>query len=193
MRNLFLLFMLMSNLSLGQTKQKILTTFASGIVYNNQSGIGVQNSIGFATTTGIELQSSKNITFFCGFDFQTLAAKKQGTNYSLEGSLSIIPLNCGIILKFPHLKFTPYLKAGGGVAIVSTPNAEINNNTTFIQLKSDTRISPILQGGFGLEWNFKPTLFPFIEIYSLHTMSESDIQNVGLWVFPLVFGLKMQM
>ena len=58
--------------SFAQSKRKVLTTFASGIVYNNQSGLGKENSKGFATITGIESAIYKNIFLFAVLIFSHL-------------------------------------------------------------------------------------------------------------------------
>ena len=192
MKRLLVVALFASNFALAQSKKSIFTTFASGLAYNNQEGIGKSNSFGFATTTGLEYQYSKNIFLFCGFDFQSLGVKKQAINYSVEGNLSIIPLNFGILVKKSQLKFAEYLKLGTGIAIVSTPYAEIKNSN-FIEIKSDSRISPILQGGIGFERNYKSNFIPYLELYSLHATAGSNLQNNGLWVFALLVGLKMKM
>lgn len=190
---LTLLILIYSISSFAQSKREVLTTFASGIVYNNQSGLGNENSIGFATITGIETNINKNLFLFCGVDFQSISVKKYDDKYSLEGSISIIPINIGIVLKASSNKWKPYLKLGTGIAFVSTPFAEVESGTNFIKIKSNTRISAIVQSGIGLEWNYKPTLIPFIEVYNLHTFAKSDVQNKGLWTFPAVIGLKIKM
>ena len=76
---LYILLLLIYSISISsfaQSKRKVLTTFASGIVYNNQSGLGKENSKGFATITGIESAIYKNIFLFWGFDFQSFGVKK---------------------------------------------------------------------------------------------------------------------
>ena len=192
MKPLLIVALFASNFTFAQSKKSIFTTFASGLAYNNQKGVAKPNSFGFATTTGLEYQYSKNIFLFCDFDFQSFGVKKQEINYSLEGNLSVIPLNFGILIKKSQIKFAEYLKFGTGIAIVSTPYAEIKSSN-FIQIKSDSRISPILQGGIGFERSYKPTLIPYFELYCLHTTAKSNLLNVGLWTFNFVVGLKMKM
>ena len=125
--------------------------------------------------------------------FQSFGVKKFDNKYTLERSVSIIPINFGIVLKASSNKLTPYVKLGTGIAFVSTPFAEVESGTNFIQIKNNSRISALFQSGIGFEWNYKSTLIPFIEIYSLHTFANSDLQNKGLWTFPAVIRLKMQM
>ena len=111
----------------------------------------------------------------------------------MERSVSIIPINFGIVLKASSNKLTPYVKLGTGIAFVSTPFAEVESETNFIQIKNNSRISALFQSSIGFEWNYNSTLIPFIEIYSLHTFANSDLQNKGLWTFPAVIRIKMQM
>ena len=122
--------------------------------------------------------------------FQSFGVKKFDNKYTLEGSVSIIPINFGIVLKASSNKLIPYIKLGTGIAFVSTPFAEVESETNFIQIKNNSRISALFQSGIGFEWNYNSTLIPFIEIYSLHTFANSDLQNKGLWTFPAV--IKMQ-
>jgi hypothetical protein len=75
MKPVIILVFLLSicDISVAQSSKRMLTTFASGIAYNNQPGLGKGRSIGFATTTGTELYLRKHLYLFAGLDFQSFS------------------------------------------------------------------------------------------------------------------------
>lgn len=48
------LFLIIPLIAIGQSENKFLTSFGFGVMYNNQAGTGVKNSIGVAATVDVE-------------------------------------------------------------------------------------------------------------------------------------------
>ena len=187
MKKLFFLILLFSTqTSLAQNK-RILSKANIGLVVTDINETGLSNS-GFTTSTIIEYNVSKNLWLTGSLEFQMINYLKTTPKFTINDKINITPLKIGIRYILGDKTFSPYISTSMGLANLSSPTAELIE--TIIKIDSKNELLFGFDGGFGIEWKFKPTFFPFIEANYNHYEGKTEISEKNFNQLTFRFGVR---
>jgi opacity protein-like surface antigen len=183
---LFLILLFSTQTSFAQNK-KILSTANIGLVVTDINETGLSNS-GFTTSTVIEYNISKKLWLTGALEFQMINYLKTIPKFTIQDRVSITPIKLGVRYILSDKKFSPYISTCIGFANLSSPTVELVE--TIIKIDSKNELLFGFDGGFGIEWKFKPTFFPFFEANYNHYEGKTEISEKNFNQLTFRFGVR---
>lgn len=162
-------------------ESKIL--FTSYIGFASATG-NIKSNVGngFLAMTGIELKLSKTTSLVGELNFDSYKYEVKNSSYNLQGTVNTIPLTISYKKYFSTKKVSPYIKLGAGIANVSKPFVEQENN--FTSIKNETNFCFQYQSSSGLCYQFKKDYILFFEAgfqqYQSRLILNNNLNTVSL-------------
>jgi Outer membrane protein beta-barrel domain len=187
MKNLLFMILLLSIQPSFAQNKKILSTANIGLVVTDINETGLSNS-GFTTSTIIEYNTSKNLWLTGSLEFQMINYLKTTPKFTINDKINITPLKIGARYMLGDKTFFPYISTSVGLANLSSPTAELENTVIKIDYKNELLFC--YDVGFGVQWKFKPTFFPFLEANFNQFFGKTDISEKNFNELTFRFGIR---
>ena len=173
--------------TIGQN-HKIIASTSLGLISNvtRVEGLG---ATGFSTTTSVEYKVSEKLWLTGTLDFQSISYLRTVGKLAIDGSLTTIPILIGgKYFLNTQSKFRPFIAGSMGISFASIPNA--SSEAGKITLFSDSKFPFTYLLGVGLEWQAKPTFFPYIEVDYQSISNNSAIFSNNPSYIPIRIGVR---
>ncbi len=157
----------------------------TGNVKGNLSG---NVSSGFQAMTGAEYKFNKHSSIAGEINFDTYGYNDAMANYDLKGSLNTIPLSLFYKYTFGTGKWLPYLKAGGGIAMLSVP--VLTQKENFTKIANSNAVVAHAHFVAGLHYKLNPQYLLFTECAWQQYGKLKLLQNQSLQLLAFRIGVS---
>ena len=183
-----LLMIVSSCVAYGQNKRITASTSVGYIARGvNINGLGTG---GFSTTTSFEYRITERFWLSGVVDFQSISFVRTLPKLEIDGSLTSIPLLIGGRYFFENKsKFRPFVNLSAGIAYMSIPNGN-EEITGKVKVFSEDKFPFTYDLGLGIEWKFKPTFFPYLQVDYQTFSNSSNIFSSNIIYIPIRIGVR---
>lgn len=183
-----LFIMILSYQIYGQNK-KITASTSVGYIVKGSNINGLQTG-GFSTTTSFEYKITEKFWLTGMLDFQSISFVRTLPKLEIDGSLTSIPVMIGGKYFFENeSKTRPFVNFSAGIAYTSIPNGS-EEITGKVKVFSEDKFPFTYLLGAGVEWKFKPTFFPYIQIDYQTFSNSSNIFSGNVVYIPIRIGVR---